>query len=43
MQVEDEDIDQAPWEYRDVGQRFLNEKSLESRNWFGKTQRFSLV
>ena len=43
MQVEDEDIDQAPWEYRDVGQRFLNEKSLESRNWFGKTQSLSPV
>eukprot|EP00579_Thalassiosira_antarctica_P009397 CAMPEP_0201915510 /NCGR_PEP_ID=MMETSP0903-20130614/5400_1 /ASSEMBLY_ACC=CAM_ASM_000552 /TAXON_ID=420261 /ORGANISM="Thalassiosira antarctica, Strain CCMP982" /LENGTH=1105 /DNA_ID=CAMNT_0048451127 /DNA_START=34 /DNA_END=3354 /DNA_ORIENTATION=- len=35
VQAEDEDIDQAPWEYRDVGQRFLHEKSLESRNWFG--------
>ncbi len=33
---EDEDIDQAPWECRDVGQRFLYEKSLESRNWFGE-------
>jgi len=37
VQVEDEDIDVAPWEYRDVGQRFLHEKSIESRNWFGKT------
>ena len=36
VQATDEDIDQAPWEYRDVGQRFLHEKSLESRNWFGK-------
>lgn len=35
VEVEDQDIDQAPWEYRDVGQRFLHEKSLESRNWFG--------
>jgi len=36
VKTEDEDIDQAPWEFRDVGQRFLHEKSLESRNWFGK-------
>ena len=36
VKAEEEDIDQAPWEYRDVGQRFLHEKSLESRNWFGK-------
>lgn len=36
VQAEEEDIDQAPWEYRDVGQRFLHEKSLESRNWFGQ-------
>eukprot|EP00584_Thalassiosira_punctigera_P009396 CAMPEP_0172543496 /NCGR_PEP_ID=MMETSP1067-20121228/13876_1 /TAXON_ID=265564 ORGANISM="Thalassiosira punctigera, Strain Tpunct2005C2" /NCGR_SAMPLE_ID=MMETSP1067 /ASSEMBLY_ACC=CAM_ASM_000444 /LENGTH=1124 /DNA_ID=CAMNT_0013329923 /DNA_START=66 /DNA_END=3440 /DNA_ORIENTATION=+ len=35
VQAEAEEIDQAPWEYRDVGQRFLVEKSLESRNWFG--------
>jgi len=35
VQADEEDIDQAPWEYRDVGQRFLHEKSLESRNWFG--------
>lgn len=35
VQATDEDIDQAPWEYRDVGQRFLQEKSVESRNWFG--------
>jgi len=33
--VEDQDIDRAPWEYRDVRQRFLHEKSVESRNWFG--------
>jgi hypothetical protein len=36
VKAEEEDIDQAPWECRDVGQRFLHEKSLESRNWFGK-------
>jgi hypothetical protein len=36
VKAEDEDIDKAPWEFRDVGQRFLHEKSLESRNWFGK-------
>jgi hypothetical protein len=36
VKIEDEDIDRAPWEFRDVGQRFLHEKSLESRNWFGK-------
>ena len=36
VQAEDEEIDEAPWEYRDVGQRFLHEKSLESRNWFGE-------
>ena len=35
VNVQDEDIDRAPWEYRDVGQRFLGEKSVESRNWFG--------
>lgn len=35
VRAKDEDIDRAPWEYRDVGQRFLHEKSLESRNWFG--------
>lgn len=35
VQAKPEDIDQAPWEYRDVGQRFLSEKSVESRNWFG--------
>lgn len=35
VQAEEEDIDKAPWEYRDVGQFFLHEKSLESRNWFG--------
>jgi hypothetical protein len=37
VNAEDEDIDRAPWELRDVGQRFLHEKSLESRNWFGKS------
>ncbi len=36
VKAEEEDIDQAPWECRDVGQRFLHEKSVESRNWFGK-------
>jgi len=36
VKAQDEIIDRAPWEYRDVGQRFLDEKSLESRNWFGK-------
>ena len=36
VKARSEDIDQAPWEYRDVGQRFLCEKSVESRNWFGK-------
>ena len=36
VNAEDEEIDRAPWEFRDVGQRFLHEKSLESRNWFGK-------
>lgn len=35
VNVQDEDIDRAPWEYRGVGQRFLGEKSVESRNWFG--------
>jgi len=35
VSVEDQDIDRAPWEYRDVRQRFLHEKSVESRNWFG--------
>ena len=33
--AEDEEIDKAPWEYRDVRQRFLSEKSLVERNWFG--------
>ena len=32
---EDEEIDKAPWEYRDVRQRFLAEKSVDCRNWFG--------
>ena len=32
---EDEEIDKAPWEFRDVRQRFLAEKSVDSRNWFG--------
>lgn len=36
VSVEDQDIDLAPWEYRDVRQRFLHEKSVESRNWFGE-------
>ena len=36
VKAQEEDIDQAPWECRDVGQRFLHEKSVESRNWFGK-------
>lgn len=33
--AEDEEIDKAPWEYRGVRQRFLSDKSVESRNWFG--------
>lgn len=37
VKAQDEIIDRAPWEYRDVGQRFLDEKSLESRNWFGES------
>ena len=37
VQVEDQDIDLATWDERDVRQRFLHEKSLESRNWFGKS------
>ena len=36
VQVEDQDIDLAAWDGRDVRQRFLHEKSVESRNWFGK-------
>jgi len=28
-------LDRLPWEKRIVGQKFLSEKSLESRNWFG--------
>ena len=28
-------LDRLPWEKRIVGQRFLSEKSLETRNWFG--------
>ena len=33
--AENEEIDKAPWEYRDVRQRFLSEKSVDCRNWFG--------
>lgn len=33
--AEDEEIDKVPWEYRDVRQRFLSEKSIDCRNWFG--------
>jgi hypothetical protein len=36
VQAEDQDIDLASWDCRDVRQRFLHEKSVESRNWFGK-------
>eukprot|EP00804_Cyclotella_cryptica_P005641 CCRYP_000037-RA/>CCRYP_000037-RA protein AED:0.01 eAED:0.01 QI:110/1/1/1/1/1/2/1659/1694 len=35
VKVEDQEIDSVPWECRDVRQRFLHEKSVESRNWFG--------
>ncbi|EED91974.1 predicted protein [Thalassiosira pseudonana CCMP1335] len=35
IKAEDQEIDAAPWEFRDVRQRFLHEKSVESRNWFG--------
>ncbi|KAL7507185.1 hypothetical protein ACHAXN_004591 [Cyclotella atomus] len=35
VQAEDQEIDLAPWDCRDVRQRFLHEKSVESRNWFG--------
>lgn len=37
--AEDEEIDEAPWEYRDVRQRFLYEKSVDCRNWFGSFER----
>ncbi len=34
--AEDEEIDdEVPWEYRDVRQNFLYEKSVDGRNWFG--------
>ena len=33
--AENEEIDKAPWEYRDVRQKFLYEKSVDCRNWFG--------
>jgi len=37
VKVEDQEIDSVPWECREVRQRFLHEKSVESRNWFGKS------
>ena len=37
---EDEEIDEIiSWEHRDVRQRFLSEKSVVCRNWFGSFQR----
>ncbi len=28
-------LDNIPWEHRNVRQKFLSEKSIETRNWFG--------
>lgn len=36
VKAQDQDIDFVSWDCREVRQRFLHEKSVESRNWFGK-------